>query len=91
MSLSTAVNWGINACVGKLTPILYRPDALNLYGTFLFFMAWNIILNTYCCIYVPETKGISLEELDDMYMEFQPGCKHKHFSTKNEKREVELA
>ncbi|KAI8888647.1 general substrate transporter [Backusella circina FSU 941] len=63
ISLTTAINWGMNAIIGKITPLMIaRID----YGIFYFYAAMG--LTTFICVllFLPETQGKSLEEIDEV-------------------------
>ncbi|KAF8328345.1 MFS monosaccharide transporter [Cantharellus anzutake] len=75
MSISTASNWLWNFGIGYATPYLVNPGAghANL-GVKVFFI-WGTtcvgcLVFTYFCI--PETKGLSLEQIDIMYANTTP-------------------
>ncbi|KAM0789622.1 hypothetical protein ACM66B_000427 [Microbotryomycetes sp. NB124-2] len=70
MSLSTATNWLINFALGYSTPYMVNDGPGNAgLGTKVFFI-WGsccalAIVFTFFCI--PETKGLSLEQVDILY------------------------
>lgn len=75
VGLSTSSNWFWNCIIGVITPYLVaeRPDSAKL-GSNVFFM-WGGL----CCIsflfaffFVPETKGLTLEQVDKMLEETTP-------------------
>ncbi|EKM81722.1 hypothetical protein AGABI1DRAFT_90109 [Agaricus bisporus var. burnettii JB137-S8] len=75
MSLSTASNWLWNFGIGYATPYLVNkaPGSAGLESKVFF--VWGstcaaAFVFTWFCI--PETKGLSLEEIDDMYRETYP-------------------
>ena len=75
MSLAAASNWLWNFAIGYATPYLVddQPGDANL-GSKVFFI-WGAtcfccIIFTYFCI--PETKGLSLEQIDLLYMHSTP-------------------
>jgi MFS family permease len=63
MSLATVANWGFNMLVAAtfltLTEKLGRP------GTFWLFALVSIIGIIYCYFFVPETKGHTLEQIEE--------------------------
>ena len=74
VGLSTASNWFWNCIIGIITP--YLVDAL---GSHVFFM-WGGL----CCVsflfalfLVPETKGLTLEQVDKMLEETTPFTSRK--------------
>ncbi|KAJ4984905.1 MFS monosaccharide transporter [Stagonosporopsis vannaccii] len=80
VGLSTASNWFWNCIIGVITPYLVadRDDSARL-GSNVFFM-WGGL----CCIsflfaffLVPETKGLTLEQVDKMLEETTPRTSRK--------------
>jgi len=70
MSLSTASNWLWNWGIGYATPYLVNTGAGNAGLEVKVFFIWGstcfgCLLFTY--FFIPETKGLSLEEIDEMY------------------------
>lgn len=65
MSFATATTWGFNFIV-SLTWLPLR-DAFTAQGAFCWYAAWNIFgwMTAYFCL--PETKALSLEELDQVF------------------------
>lgn len=75
VGLSTASNWFWNCIIGVITPYLVadRPDSAKL-GSNVFFM-WGslcIISFLFAFFFVPETKGLTLEQVDKMLEETNP-------------------
>ena len=72
MSMSTASNWLWNWGIGYATPYLVKTGPGNAgLGVKVFFI-WGstclgCLLFTY--FFIPETKGLSLEQVDEMYNE----------------------
>jgi len=80
VGLSTASNWFWNCIIGVITPYLVadQPHSAKL-GSNVFFM-WGGL----CCIsfifayfFVPETKGLTLEQVDKMLEETTPRTSRK--------------
>ncbi|KAL8998159.1 MAG: hypothetical protein Q9169_002713 [Polycauliona sp. 2 TL-2023] len=73
VGLSTASNWLWNCIITVITPYLVSADKANL-GPKVFFL-WGSLC-TACFVYayllVPETKGLSLEQVDKMLEETTP-------------------
>ncbi|KAF8498516.1 general substrate transporter [Russula emetica] len=75
MSLSVASNWLWNWAIAYSTPYLVDPGAGNLdLGTKVFYL-WGT--TCFCCIIfayfcIPETKGLSLEQIDVLYQNVAP-------------------
>jgi len=73
VALSTASNWFWNFVIGYITPYMVDKDKGNL-GSKVFFV-WGATC-TLCVVFaylmVPETKGLSLEQVDCMLAETTP-------------------
>ncbi|KAL8867463.1 MAG: hypothetical protein Q9174_005650 [Haloplaca sp. 1 TL-2023] len=73
VALSTASNWLWNCIITVITPYLVNADKANLRSK-VFFL-WGSLC-TACFVYayllVPETKGLSLEQVDKMLEETTP-------------------
>ncbi|KAF5362498.1 hypothetical protein D9756_002296 [Leucocoprinus leucothites] len=75
MSLSVASNWLWNFGIGYATPFLVNKQAGSAGLEVKVFFIWGSTcacagIFTWFC--VPETKGLSLEQIDDMYQEVYP-------------------
>ncbi|PFH51820.1 hypothetical protein AMATHDRAFT_141714 [Amanita thiersii Skay4041] len=75
MSLSVASNWLWNFGIGYATPFLVNKEVGSAGLESKVFFIWGstcacCIVFTYFC--VPETKGLSLEQIDQMYTETIP-------------------
>ncbi|PBK72410.1 MFS monosaccharide transporter [Armillaria solidipes] len=75
MSLSVASNWLWNFAIGYATPYIVNPGPGNAnLGSKVFFI-WGSTCAC-CCIFtyffIPETKGLSLEQIDLMYQHTLP-------------------
>lgn len=53
----------MNAIIGKITPIMIADIS---YGTFFFYGACCLIMGLIVYVFLPETKGRSLEEMDEV-------------------------
>ena len=65
MSLATATTWFFNFILGVTLPQLNA--AFTPTGAFAWYAGWNIIGFWLVLFFVPETKGLSLEELDQVF------------------------
>jgi sugar porter (SP) family MFS transporter len=73
VALSTASNWLWNFVIGFITPYMVDSDKGNL-KTKVFFV-WGATCTTcvfFAYFFVPETKGLSLEQVDRMLEETTP-------------------
>jgi len=84
VALSTASNWLWNTIIGLITPVLVNKDRDNL-GAKVFFLWGSLctVAMVYAWLLIPETKGLSLEQVDRMFEETVPwtSAKWKPHST----------
>ncbi|KAJ1653238.1 hypothetical protein IWQ61_006598 [Dispira simplex] len=82
-SISTAANWLFNFAIGQIAPILLDEITWGLYIIFACFSAIAIVLVYFL---FPETKGRTLEEMDEVFG--VSGIQHHQISTKFEQDKV---
>ncbi|KAF9237151.1 MFS transporter [Melanogaster broomeanus] len=73
VALSTASNWLWNTIIAVITPYMVNTDAGNLRSSVFFI--WGSLCTCawiYAYFLVPETKGLSLEQVDYMLQETTP-------------------
>ncbi|KAG2172225.1 hypothetical protein INT43_004766 [Umbelopsis isabellina] len=64
LSLTTAINWAMNATIAKVTPIML----LNIpYGTYFLFGSFAVVMGLFVYFLLPETRGRSLEQMDEVF------------------------
>ncbi|KAJ3478600.1 hypothetical protein NLI96_g9641 [Meripilus lineatus] len=64
VSIAASSNWMNNFIVGQVTPTMLK----NLrYGTFIFFGVFSFLGGLFILFFVPETKGLTLEEMDEVF------------------------
>lgn len=73
VALSTASNWLWNCIIGVITPYLVGADYANL-GPKVFFLWGSLCFGCFVYAYflVPETKGLTLEQVDMMMESVSP-------------------
>ncbi|KAI8335110.1 general substrate transporter [Chlamydoabsidia padenii] len=64
LSITTAFNWAMNAIIAKVTPIML---ANITYGTYFFFGCTAVLMGAFTYFLVPETRGRSLEQIDEVF------------------------
>lgn len=78
VAVSTASNWLWNWAIAYATPYLVDPGKGNAnLGSKVFFI-WggcNVLCGLFAFIYVYETKGLTLEQIDEMYEQIPNGWK----------------
>ncbi|KAK7754977.1 hypothetical protein SLS62_003061 [Diatrype stigma] len=65
VALTTASTWLGSFVVGRATP--YMITSLG-YGTFFMFGAFVVLMGIWAFFFVPETKGVTLEQMDDLFV-----------------------
>ncbi|KAK2595608.1 hypothetical protein QQS21_006655 [Conoideocrella luteorostrata] len=64
VALATATNWLCNFIVGVATPPMLEKLS---FGTYVFFGAWCFVSVFWAFFLVPETKGKTLEQMDEVF------------------------
>ncbi|KAH8831501.1 general substrate transporter [Flagelloscypha sp. PMI_526] len=64
LSIATSSNWMNNFIVGQVTPTMITHLS---YGTFIFFGSFAFLGGLFVLFFVPETKGVSLEEMEEVF------------------------
>ncbi|KAJ7620369.1 general substrate transporter [Roridomyces roridus] len=73
VGMSTASNWFWNCIIGVITPYLVSTDQANLGPKVFFIWGSTAIFSTlFAYFLVSETKGLSLEQVDQMLVETSP-------------------
>lgn len=65
MASATSITWAFNFLLSFSWPRLML--ALTPSGAFFFYATWNVIGLVFCYFLLPETKGLTLEELDHVF------------------------
>ncbi|KAL5526296.1 hypothetical protein ACEPAF_8019 [Sanghuangporus sanghuang] len=64
ISIAASSNWMNNFIVGQVTPSMM---AHLRFGTFIFFGTFSLMGGLFVLFFVPETKGLTLEEMDEVF------------------------
>ncbi|KAK9235360.1 general substrate transporter [Lipomyces kononenkoae] len=64
MGIAISVNWISNFVIGLITPIMLSQIK---FGTFYFFFAFTMVLFFWVMFFLPETKGVPMEEMDKLW------------------------
>ncbi|KAF2484680.1 MFS transporter [Neohortaea acidophila] len=78
VALSTASNWLWNTIITVITPYMVAPDEGNLKSNVFFI--WGALCTgafIYAYFLIPETKGLTLEQVDKMFEETTPRTSSK--------------
>jgi len=61
ISIAASSNWMNNFIVGQVTPTMLNRIG---FGTFIFFGVFSLLGGLFIMFFFPETKGLTLEEMD---------------------------
>ncbi|KAG9511982.1 general substrate transporter, partial [Aureobasidium melanogenum] len=67
VALGAATQWLFNLVVARAVPNMLATMGKAGYGTFLFFSAACFLSFFFAWFFIPETKGLSLEKMDDLF------------------------
>ena len=71
-SLAHGSNWASNFLVALVTPILLQSSS---FGAYFLFGGCSLLTAVVCTMFMPETKGRSLDEIEDAFKSKLPGTK----------------
>jgi len=64
LSIAASSNWMNNFIVGEVTPTMIQHLG---FGTFIFFGVFSLMGGLFIMFFVPETKGVTLEEMEEVF------------------------
>ena len=67
VAIGACMQWLFNFIVARTTPSMLATLGPDGYGTFLVFGSFSVIMFVFTWFFVPETKGMFLEEMDDLF------------------------
>ncbi|OJJ31991.1 hypothetical protein ASPWEDRAFT_116928 [Aspergillus wentii DTO 134E9] len=67
MGMATSSQWFWNFVVAKSTPTMFATLGKNGYGTYFVYGSFCFVMVVYVWFFVPETKGLSLEFMDELF------------------------
>ncbi|KAL1610729.1 hypothetical protein SLS60_002399 [Paraconiothyrium brasiliense] len=67
MGMAVASQWLFNFVVAKATPSMFATLGKNGFGTYFVYGSFCFVMVIYAWFLVPETKGISLEHMDELF------------------------
>lgn len=81
LSLTTATNWLLNFAIAFSTPYLVDPEHANLQSKVFFVWGGSCLLSiAFGYVMVYETKGLSLEHIDELYTTVSRAWDSKQFT-----------
>ncbi|KAL1866126.1 hypothetical protein VTK73DRAFT_4871 [Phialemonium thermophilum] len=75
VSLAAATQWLFNFVIARATPNMLATVGSHGYGTYLIFFSFCACMFIFTWFFIPETKGLSLEKMDELFgiIENDPG------------------
>lgn len=67
VAIGAATQWLFNFVVGRATPNMMANAGRNGYGTFFIYGSFCFAMFIFVWFFIPETKGLSLEKMDDLF------------------------
>lgn len=67
MGMAVASQWLWNFVVAKSTPSMFATLGASGFGTYFVYGSFCFIMVAYAWVLVPETKGLSLEHMDELF------------------------
>ncbi len=64
-AMSQCFHWLFYFAITKATPSMF--SSMAVWGTFLFFLCWCAIAFVYTVFFIPETRGLSLDDMDAVF------------------------
>ncbi|KAI0127107.1 general substrate transporter [Xylariales sp. AK1849] len=67
VALAAATQWLFNFVVARAVPNMIATVGKHGYGTYLIFGSFGVIMFFFVWFFIPETKGLSLEQMDHLF------------------------
>ena len=83
VSISTGTNWLSNLLVSSTFLTINSPQVLTSYGSFYLYASICFIGAAAMYIYLPETKGLSMEQIEQAFLHVGRGHHHRDSTTKH--------
>ncbi|KFA81039.1 hypothetical protein S40288_00848, partial [Stachybotrys chartarum IBT 40288] len=89
VAIAAATQWLFNLIVARTVPNMLETVGFNGYGTYLIFGSFSFLMFFFVWFCIPETKGRSLEHMDELFGETRATTKGEDaLSISNEKATV---
>ncbi|OJJ59355.1 hypothetical protein ASPSYDRAFT_56960 [Aspergillus sydowii CBS 593.65] len=72
VSFAAATQWLFNFVVARAVPNMLATVGANGYGTYIIFACFCFSMFVFVWFFIPETKGLSLEKMDELFGITQP-------------------
>lgn len=77
ISITTSATWMFNFIIGLVTPRMLNTLK---FGTYIFFAAFSVLAFFYTLFFIPETKGVPLEEMDRIFGDVNAASTKDHIA-----------
>ncbi|KAF7715515.1 MFS-type Sugar/inositol transporter [Penicillium ucsense] len=67
VAIGAATQWLFNFVVARAVPVMLTTVGANGYGTYIIFSCFCFSMFVFVWFFIPETKGLSLEKMDDLF------------------------
>ena len=67
VSLAAATQWLFNFVVSRAVPPMLEEMGVGGFGTYIFFSCFCFVMAIFVWFFVPETKGLSLETMNELF------------------------
>ncbi|EJT72307.1 hypothetical protein GGTG_09173 [Gaeumannomyces tritici R3-111a-1] len=67
VSFAAATQWLFNFVVSRAVPPMLEELGPGGYGTYVFFSTWCFLMVIFVWFFIPETKGLSLEAMNELF------------------------
>ncbi|KAI9923669.1 hypothetical protein ASPWEDRAFT_107588 [Aspergillus wentii DTO 134E9] len=67
VSFAAATQWLFNFVVARAVPNMLATVGANGYGTYIIFSCFCFSMGVFVWFFIPETKGLSLEKMDELF------------------------
>ncbi|KAI0184527.1 general substrate transporter [Xylaria flabelliformis] len=76
VALAAATQWLFNFVVARTLPVMLATLGPGGYGTYFIYGSFGVIMVTFVFFFIPETKGVSLEHMGELFGEEPVGTKN---------------
>ncbi|TEA19548.1 putative quinate permease [Colletotrichum sidae] len=88
VSYAAATQWLFNFVISRAVPPMLETMGSGGFGTYIFFCSWCFLMAAFVWFFIPETKGLSLEAMNELFG-FHEDAKHKRADLENSSVNVE--
>ncbi|KAA8644825.1 hypothetical protein EYZ11_007930 [Aspergillus tanneri] len=67
VAIAAATQWLFNFVVARAVPNMLATVGANGYGTYIIFACFCLSMGVFVWFFIPETKGLSLEKMDELF------------------------